>query len=232
MAEKEAAKPVKQPDSPPKTTRLGMWAALLAIVIASGVAYLGVYERDKRAVQVGPVSTVPAVPTKATPEMMPVAIGGPFSLTDHNGKAVTDEDFRGKFMLVMFGYTFCPDVCPTMLSTASDAIDSLGDKADQVTPIFITIDPARDTPENLKEYISYFRPGLVGLTGTADQISAVAKVYRVYYARASENKEDPGDYLMDHSALVYLMGPDGKFLAHFSQDTGADAMAARIRDFL
>jgi cytochrome oxidase Cu insertion factor (SCO1/SenC/PrrC family) len=155
----------------------------------------------------------------------PVAIGGDFTLTDQNGAARHAADFRGKLMLVYFAYTYCPDVCPTELQTMSEAIDLLGAKGDEVQPIFITIDPERDTVEQIKDYAANFHPRLVALTGSAEQIAAVARAYRVYYQKV---KQADGNYLMDHSAVVYLMARDGSYLAHFGAENDAAQMAAAI----
>ncbi len=152
-------------------------------------------------------------------------IGGPFHLTDQNGKPRTDADFRGQYLLVYFGYTSCPDVCPTTLQTITNAMDKLGADAAKVTPIFITVDPERDTTDVLKAYASNFHPRLVALTGSADEIAAAAKAYRIYYAKVGEGT----NYSMDHSSIVYLMGPDGKYLGHFGMDATADDIAAGIR---
>ena len=154
-------------------------------------------------------------------------IGGPFALEDGNGKPVTDHDFRGKYMLVYFGYTFCPDVCPTTLNEVADALDHLGNKADKLQAIFITVDPKRDTPAVVKQYAAAFSPRLMGLTGSAEQIANVAKEYRVYYA---EHRTGPGpnDYSMDHSSVLYLMGPDGKFIAPIRADEDGSQMAADL----
>jgi protein SCO1/2 len=155
------------------------------------------------------------------------SIGGPFSLVDQNGKTRTDADFRGKYMLVYFGYTFCPDICPTELQTMSEALDQLGSRAARIQPIFITVDPARDKVPVMKEYVRHFHPSFIGLTGTANEIAAAAKAYRVYYAKAA-NAEGGNDYLMDHSGFVYLMGPDGHYLTHFTPQTTPKQMAAAI----
>ena len=155
-------------------------------------------------------------------------IGGPFSLVDDTGKTRTDAEFRGRYMLVYFGYTHCPDACPTSLQDMADALAKLGAPADQIVPIFITIDPARDTVQYLKGYAEQFDPRFVALTGAPDQIAAAAKAYRVYYAKAS----DKPDYLMDHTSIVYLMGRDGKFLTHFTQETTPDQMADTLRKYL
>ena len=145
-------------------------------------------------------------------------IGGPFHLVDQNGQARSDADFHGQYLLVFFGYTNCPDVCPTTLQTITTAMDKLGSDAAKVTPIFITVDPERDTPAVMKAYAANFTPRLVALSGTPDAIAAAAKVYRIYYKKAGEG----ADYSMDHTALVYLMGPDGNYLAHFSNEATAD----------
>ena len=139
--------------------------------------------------------------------------GAPFALTDHTGKKVTDEDYRGKFMLIAFGYTYCPDVCPTGLAAMSVAVDLLGEQADWVQPIFITIDPERDTPEVLKEYVTAFHPRLIGLSGTRRQIADAAEGYRVYFNKLEPLKDEDGDdddYLMGHTTSIYLVGTDGK----------------------
>jgi cytochrome oxidase Cu insertion factor (SCO1/SenC/PrrC family) len=154
-------------------------------------------------------------------------VGGPFSLTDQNGRKVTEKDFLGNYMLVFFGYTYCPDVCPTELQVMSAALESMGPKADRIQPIFITIDPERDTPAVMKQYVGNFYPRLVGLTGSAEEVAAAAKAYRVYYGKV-ESKSGAADYLMDHSSIVYLMDPNGTFLKHFSYTTDAAELAKAI----
>ncbi len=154
-------------------------------------------------------------------------IGGPFQLTSGDGKTVTHQSFRGKYMLVYFGYTFCPDVCPTTLGDVADALDKLGPKADRLQPLFITVDPARDTPAVVQQYAAAFTPRLEGLTGTQQQIEAVARKYKVYYARHNTGP-GPNDYAMDHSSILYLMGPDGRFIAPIRADQDGAAMAADI----
>jgi cytochrome oxidase Cu insertion factor (SCO1/SenC/PrrC family) len=154
-----------------------------------------------------------------------ITVGGPFALTDQNGETRHAEDFRGRLMLIYFGYTYCPDVCPTELQTMSEAIDRLGAKGDAVQPIFITIDPARDTPEQLKPYAENFHPRLLALTGSAAEIGAAARAYKVFYQPV---KQGGGAYLMDHSSIVYLMGRDGRYIAHFGGGVTAEQMAAAI----
>ncbi len=160
------------------------------------------------------------------------AIGGAFTLVDHNGRTVTEADFRGRFTLVYFGYTYCPDVCPTALTAISEALEILGPDGDGIVPVFVTVDPGRDTPEQLSMYVRHFHPRLVGLTGTAKQVAAAAKAYQVYYAKARGEGTDADDYLMDHTSITYLMGPDGAFRVHFANGTDAESMARRIREFL
>jgi cytochrome oxidase Cu insertion factor (SCO1/SenC/PrrC family) len=154
-------------------------------------------------------------------------VGGPFTLTDQTGKKVTQKDFLGHYMLVFFGYTYCPDVCPTELQVMSAALDSLGSKADKIQPIFITIDPQRDTPEVMKQYVANFYPRLTGLTGSPEEIATVAKAYRVYYSKI-DGKSGAANYLMDHSSIVYLMDTNGTFLKHFTYTTDAAELATAI----
>jgi protein SCO1 len=156
------------------------------------------------------------------------AIGGPFTLTDQTGKAVTDQTYKGKWLLVFFGFTFCPDVCPTTLNQVAQVMDRLGPLASQVQPLFITIDPARDTPAVLAQYTAAFDPRIVGLTGTPEEIAAAAKAYRVYYAKVDQGS----DYTMDHSAILYVMRPDGRYEAFFSADAKADDMTAKLKSWI
>jgi protein SCO1/2 len=160
------------------------------------------------------------------------SIGGPFALVNQDGKAVTEADYRGRFMLIYFGYTFCPDVCPTGLANIAAAIDMLPEaRRGEVQPIFITIDPARDTVALMKEYVPQFHPALVGLTGTADQIAVAAKAYRVYY-RKNDQTKDQENYLMDHAAVMYLMGKDGKFVTHFTHETPPEKIAEKLKQLI
>ncbi len=168
-------------------------------------------------------------------ESAATAIGGSFSLVDHTGKRVTDRDFRGRFMLVFFGYTYCPDICPTSLANIAQVMDELGKDAERVVPLFISVDPQRDTPEVLADFVHQFHPAIVGLTGTPEEIREVAQKYRVYYRKVVPDEagdSSPGadeDYLMDHSAYVYLMGPDGRFLQVFSHTQKPEDIANAIR---
>lgn len=158
-------------------------------------------------------------------------IGGPFTLVNGAGDAVTDRDFRGKYMLIYFGYTFCPDFCPITLTAVAQAMDTLHGKAERVRPIFITIDPKRDTPDVVRQYVAAFGPEFVGLTGTPAQIEAVAKKYHVYFA-AHKAGTGANDYTMDHSSALYLVGPDGRFVAPIGADQSSAKIAADIAKYL
>jgi cytochrome oxidase Cu insertion factor (SCO1/SenC/PrrC family) len=152
-------------------------------------------------------------------------IGGPFALIDHTGKLRTDEDFRGKLLLIYFGYSHCPDVCPTDLQQIGLAVDGLGAGAEAVQPIFITLDPERDTAAHLTDYVPLFHPRLIGLTGSAEQIRHVALAYKVYYAKYPP---DSPDYVIDHSAFVYLVDKAGKYIGFFPPGTAADRIIEMI----
>jgi protein SCO1 len=186
---------------------------LLAAFVAAGTLwYLG----DLRA-----HNGVASVATGET-----VSLGGPFSLTDQNRMLRTEKDFRGKYTLVFFGYTYCPDVCPATLAIMATALDKMGSRGDRIVPIFITVDPKRDTPDKIKSYLSSFGSRFVGLTGEPDAIANVAKEYRVYYRE--HPGENGGAYTVDHSGVVYLMDPNGKFIANYSLDTSPDMLAADL----
>ena len=158
-------------------------------------------------------------------------VGGPFSLTDMTGKRVTDQDFLGHPMLVFFGYTHCPDICPSGLQVISAALDKLGPKGQNVTPVFITLDGERDTPAKMADYVKSFHPRLVGLTGTPQEIAAAAKAYRVFFQKISDEKS-PSDYTFDHAAIIYLMGPDGKFITHIPHTTDVDQVVTVLNKSL
>ena len=155
-------------------------------------------------------------------------VGGPFQLIDQTGKPRSDRDFRGRLMLVYFGFTYCPDVCPTDLMAIGQALEQLGSDADAVQPIFITLDPERDTAEHLAEYVPLFHPRLLGLTGSLDAIGTAADAYKVYFAKIPIGKED-GDYTVDHTSFIYLMDRDGKYLGFFPPGTSAERMVEIIR---
>lgn len=189
-------------------------AAALTLAIAAAI---GVY-------------TLARLPDDQASTQSPVPIGGPFQLIDDTGTPVTDEDFRGRLMLVYFGYTYCPDFCPISLQDLSLAMDQLGDRASEVAFLSISVDPERDTPDHLASYVELFHPRLRGLTGSSEAIAAVAKEYRVYYQRHED--ESSAGYLVDHSTLSYLMGRDGRYLTHFNYGTTPETIAEGIGRYL
>jgi protein SCO1/2 len=194
-----------------RRTRLILW------LVAGGVA-LG-------ALAIGVTSYV----LRLDQETGNASVGGPFTLVDQDGAVVTEQDFAGRLMLVYFGYTFCPDVCPTTLQTMSVAMEQLGDDAKDVAFVFVTLDPKRDTVAQMKRYVDLFEPGAVGLTGSDEQIAAAAKPYRVY-----DNAYDQQgvDYLVDHSSFVYLMDREGRYLSHFGPTATPEEMAGKIEEAL
>ena len=158
-----------------------------------------------------------------------IAVGGPYALTDQEGRARSSADFRGKYQLIYFGYTFCPDVCPTTLAVIAAAMDKLGPAQDRIVPIFITVDPERDKPAVLKKYLAAFGPRFVGLTGSSQEIAQVEKEYRVF---AKKQPLGGGNYGIDHSSVIYLMGPNGRLLSFYEEATSPDDLAKNIRQKL
>ena len=159
-------------------------------------------------------------------------IGGSFSLVDRTGKTVTSKDFRGKFMLVYFGFTFSPEPDQTALSTIGETLEILSGQGSGIVPVFITVDPERDTPNHLKMYAAYFHPRLRTLTGSPQQIEAVAAAFKVTYSRVRKEDMNMDGYVVDHASRMYFLAPDGTFRTHFAQGTTATEMAGRIREFL
>jgi protein SCO1/2 len=167
--------------------------------------------------------------TGYSPTPHPAAIGGPFHLVDQNGTAFSDQDMKGKPYLVFFGLTHCPDICPTTLFEMSQLMRKLGPDADRVGALFITVDPGRDTPALIKDYLASFDPHLRGLTGDQAEIDQAVKDYRVY---AKKVPLQGGDYTMDHTAIVYLMDKDGQFIAPFDLQRSPDAEATELRRYM
>ena len=162
----------------------------------------------------------------ATTESGTALVGGPFKLIDQDGRTRTDADYRGRFVLLYFGYSFCPDVCPTTLAEMGNALDRLGPRRARVVPMFVTVDPERDTPSVLKAYMKSFGPDFVGLTGDGTHIKQVAREYHVYIAK---HPLPGGNYAMDHSGVIYLMGPDGKFATYYEDTLGPDGIADDLK---
>ena len=168
--------------------------------------------------------------TEASSDTGQPAVGGPFQLVDQSGKPLSDRDFRGRYLLIYFGYTFCPDVCPTTMGVMAEALTKMGGDAARVTPLFITIDPARDTPKVLKDYVAAFGPRFVGLTGNAAQIAAVEKAYKVYAKKTPLDPNKPnGNYAMDHSSVIYLVGPDGRLVTYYDEVISPADLAADLK---
>ena len=190
-------------------------AAFLGGLVIVGAAFLGLAHRD--------------TPRGAAGTLLASAIGGPFHLVDQEGKTVTDADLKGKWSLVYFGYTHCPDACPTALNDISIALDELGPKRAEVRPVYITVDPERDTSEVLKSYVTSFDAPILALTGTPEEVAQAAKGYRVYYAK---HPEVGGDYSMDHSSVIYVMDPQGRFTASFTQENSPEEIAERLKKLL
>lgn len=160
------------------------------------------------------------------------AIRSEFALTDHTGERVTEADFLGRWQLVFFGFTHCPDVCPTTLAYIASVLDTLEETADRIAPLFITVDPGRDTPDVMADYVSAFHSRLIGLTGTEEDVAAAADAFRVYYERMEEDSA-PDGYLMAHSGRIYLMTPDGRFETAFREgDQPPEEMARTIQDIM
>jgi protein SCO1/2 len=202
---------------PPRgSPRFLLVAAILAgLVILGTGAFLALSLRDN--------------PRGAAGTVLASAIGGPFQLVDQNGKTVTDADLKGKWSLIYFGYTHCPDACPTALNDISIALSELGPKRDAVRPVFITVDPERDTPDALKAYVTSFDAPILALTGTAEQVAKAAKGYRVYYAK---HPEAGGDYSMDHSSVIYVMDPEGRFTASFTHESAPEQISERLKKLI
>jgi protein SCO1/2 len=201
-----------------------IFAFFIALFLLLSVAAIGLWFTD----------SLPGVARNTTDSSSVLAgvpqIGGPFSLLNHKGEPVTDEDFKGKFLLIFFGFTNCPDVCPTEMQTFSVAMQELGEDAEEVVPVFITVDPGRDTPEIMAEYVAAFHPSIVGLTGSEEAISDVKKKYRVYSQK--QDNDDPDYYLVDHTSFTYLMGREGDLITVFSYGVPAEEIASKIREQL
>lgn len=184
--------------------------------------------------RLAPLAAVALVACQAPPDAAPLAgakIGGPFTLVNQDGRTVSDRDFAGRYRIMYFGYTFCPDVCPTDAATIGRAVAELdaddADLARRIVPVFVTVDPDRDTPKVLKSFTAAFHPRMVGLTGTPAQIAAVSKAYGVFAGRGET--QPGGGYLVNHSRTTYLMDPDGKPLALLPTEQGPHAVAAEIK---
>ena len=167
------------------------------------------------------------VPLKSHANAGEADVGGAFTLLDAKSQPVTDKDFRGKYMLVFFGFTHCPDICPTTLNLIANAYGKLGAKTEKLTPVFITVDPERDTPKVVGDYVKNFSPKIVGLSGSPEQVKTAIAAYKVYAGKVESEQNSMG-YLMDHSAFIYLMGPDGKYVTHFPSTIAEQSLATQL----
>lgn len=207
-----------------RTLRIIRWTAFaLIVLLASGIAFVTFGPEGNPELEASANDAFRG--TIASPEGVP--IGGPFTLIDDKGRAVTDVDYRGRWMLVFFGYTNCPDECPLTLQKMATALGALGPPSDGIAPLFITVDPAHDRPDRLTAYLTNFDARIVGLTGSDEQIATAAKAYRVYYAPTEP--EQSGADIVSHSTFLYLMNPSGKLEALFSQDISDDRLTAALR---
>ena len=209
--------------------RLAIW-----FLIATAIAVIGAQLTIR---MLSDDETPPTAEEKAqtAQEVARNVVTGEFSLIDHHGKAVTDLDFRGSWLLIFFGYTYCPDVCPTTLGVVSLVMDELGDDAAKVQPLFISVDPQRDTPEILADYVAAFHPRIIGLSGSLEQVKAAAGSHRAYYIKAP--MEEGGEitateYAVDHSAYLYLMDPEGVYAQVFSPTDTAEEITGKIKEFV
>ena len=197
-------------------------AIMISALAMAGAIYAGV--------KTGQFDATNAPQTAA--ESTSALIGGAFTLTDQTGAEVTEAALLGHYSLVAFGYTYCPDICPLTQQTIAAALDELGRRGNDIVPYLITIDPERDTVEVMAEYARHFHARLVALTGTPEQIAQAASVFRVFFGRAGEPAEGAADYLMEHTSIVYVMGPDGKYVTHFTHATPVAEMVQRLREIL
>lgn len=192
-------------------SRIALFSAF-GLVLAAGLAWMQTSPQNPQTLNlIEPLSDAP--------------FGGPFELVNGNGETVTDKDFDGRYRLMFFGFTYCPAVCPTELSRMTDVLNGLGEDADKIAPIFVSVDPERDTPEVVKDYVSNFHSNLIGLTGSRAQIDHILAGYKIYASKVEMEGMD--GYMVDHSSFTYFIGPDGRLLALFKpQDTPEDIITS------
>ncbi|KAM1926535.1 hypothetical protein ACFX13_033696 [Malus domestica] len=199
------------------------WLSFL-LLVATGAGIILYYDKEKRQ-HIQEIFKA-SKEVKRGPSVGKAAIGGPFNLINHDGKRVTEKDFLGKWTLMYFGFTHCPDICPDELVKLAAAVDKLQkDAGIEIVPLFISVDPERDTIEQVREYVKEFHPKLIGLTGNPDEIRSVARAYRVYYMKTTE---EDSDYLVDHSIVMYLMSPEMEFVKFFGKNNDVDSLAEGI----
>ncbi|KAJ3092996.1 Cu-binding protein [Quaeritorhiza haematococci] len=213
---------------------LRMTLRSVAAFVVSGIALFAYYQYEKSKVEAKKAARNSAGGEESAGKPL---VGGPFSLVDHDGRPVTDMDYRGKYLLLYFGYTFCPDVCPEELEKMAIVVNNLQEQKgwgeETIVPIFISCDPKRDSIESIKEYVKEFHPRFIGMTGTHQQIKRVARAYRMYYSappRAAD--DDDTDYLVDHSIFYYLVDPQGQYVSHFGRQETAESVTAKLVDII
>ncbi|XP_048236128.1 protein SCO1 homolog 1, mitochondrial [Ricinus communis] len=195
------------------------WLSFL-FLMATGIGIVFYYDKEKKR-HIEEINKASEA-VKEGPSAGKAAIGGPFNLINHDGKNVTEKDFMGKWTILYFGFTHCPDICPDELQKLVAAIDKIKEKAGlEVVPVFISVDPERDTVEQVREYVQEFHPKLVGLTGNPEEIKKAARAYRVYYMKTTE---EDSDYLVDHSIVMYLMGPNMDYVKFFGKNNDVDSL--------
>lgn len=199
------------------------WLSFL-LLVATGAGVIFYYDQEKKR-HIEDINTS-STAVKQGPSAGKAAIGGPFNLINHDGKSVTENDFKGKWTLIYFGFTHCPDICPDELQKLAAAIDKIKVKSGfEIVPVFISVDPERDTVEQVGEYVKEFHPKLIGLTGDPDEVKKAARAYRVYYMKT---EEEGSDYLVDHSIIMYLMDPNMEFVKFFGKNNDVDALTEGI----
>lgn len=195
------------------------WMSLfLLLVTGGGIVFYYDKEKKRHIEEISNASNA----VKQGPSVGQAAIGGPFNLINHEGKNVTDKDFLGKWTVLYFGFTHCPDICPDELQKLAAAVDKIKEKSGiEIVPVFISVDPERDTVEQVSEYVKEFHPKLIGLTGDPEEVRKVARAYRVYYMKTTE---EGSDYLVDHSIVMYLMSPEMKFVKFYGKNSDVDGL--------
>lgn len=196
-----------------------LWIACGFAVLIFGTVYVSQKEDNNRIARIQEKSSTGQA-----------SIGGDFTLTDQFGKTRTARDFQGKYMMVYFGYTYCPDICPTGLQAMSETLEAIGPLKDKIQPLFITVDPERDTVEYMASYMENFHPKFLALTGTKAQVEKASKAYKVYASRVKDDSST--DYLIDHSSIVYIMDKKGKYIGHFNHATPPEEMAQKLKEFI
>lgn len=199
------------------------WLSFL-LLVATGAGLIFYYDNEKRR-HIEDINNA-SIAVKQGPSVGKAAIGGPFNLINHDGKGVTERDFMGKWTVMYFGFTHCPDICPDELQKLAAAVDKIKKNAGiEVVPVFVSVDPERDTVEQVHEYVKEFHPNLIGLTGNPEEIKKVARAYRVYYMKT---EEEGSDYLVDHSIVMYLMDPNMEFVKFYGKNNDVDALSDGI----